>query len=383
MGRSRTENTSSDSLIDPAQGLVLCVLALLLVGLVFVYSASYVWALAEDQISDGQYIFRRQFLYVLVSLLLMVVASHVPVRFWRKGALPLYMISIVLLGLVLVPGIGTEFHGARRWIRMGGIGFQPSELAKLSVILITAWYATGDTRIQTFVYGFLGSVILVCLPAALIMLEPDLGTGVFVWGLGMLVALAGGMRLTYFVPASVVTLPSIAAVLWVHFAHFRERIMVFLNPGSDPLGTGHQIRQSLIALGSGGLFGRGIGRSVQKLFFLPQQKSDFIFSVIGEEVGFLGTSVLVLLFLGIGLFGLQIADEARSRFGRLLAIGITVCVCLQAALNMAVATASMPTKGMPLPFVSFGGSSMVVSALMMGLLIAVHREEHPERNRTR
>jgi cell division protein FtsW len=223
---------------------------------------------------------------------------------------------------------------------------------------------------------------IVALPSALVLIEPDLGTGMFLVGLGFMVALAGGLRLMHLVPTIVAFIPPLMGLFWYRFDHFRERISVFLNPGSDPLGTGHQIRQSLIAIGSGGQYGAGLGLSRQKLFYLPQPNSDFIFSIIAEETGFAGCLLIILLYMGIVWFGFQIARRARDRFGSFVATGITLCITIQALLNIAVATAVFPTKGLPLPLVSKGGSSLVVTVIMVGVLLAIHNSGTDEISKT-
>jgi len=358
-----------------------CVLALAGIGLVMVLSASYFWARRRAGISSATHLFQRQALYVGGSLLIMLITSSIPLRWIKKSVIPLYLGSLALLVLVLLPGVGESFHGSSRWIRLGPIGYQPSELAKISVILSVAYYAWAYPECtRTLFQGYLPLCALIGGPCLLVLLEPDLGTGMFLLGLGLSVGLAGGLRLVHLIPSLLLTLPPTAFLMWARFSHFRQRLLVFLNPGSDPLGTGHQIRQSLIALGSGSTYGVGLGGGRQKLFFLPQQHSDFIFSVIGEEAGFAGALLVILLYMGLAWFGLRIAMNSRDRFGKLAAAGITICISLQAIINMAVATAVFPTKGLPLPLISYGGSSMVTTFFMVGLLLAINGQTASDRN---
>jgi cell division protein FtsW len=369
--------------ISPARGLIGCVLALAAFGLIMLLSTSYFWAARRQGLTNPLLMIQNQTMYLLSSFVLLILVSQVPVRWIKKTTWLAYAAGIVLLTLVFVPGIGVDYHGSHRWIQLAGFTFQPSEFAKLSITLAVSWYAATYTeRIGNFTDGFLMICAIVALPSALVLIEPDLGTGMFLVGLGFMVALAGGLRLMHLVPTIVAFIPPLMGLFWYRFDHFRERISVFLNPGSDPLGTGHQIRQSLIAIGSGGQYGAGLGLSRQKLFYLPQPNSDFIFSIIAEETGFAGCLLIILLYMGIVWFGFQIARRARDRFGSFVATGITLCITIQALLNIAVATAVFPTKGLPLPLVSKGGSSLVVTVIMVGVLLAIHNSGTDEISKT-
>ncbi len=363
----------SRACISPAVGLLTCVVALSAFGLVMLFSSSYFWALQRQGISDPFLLMRNQTLHLLSSFILLLLVSQMPIRWMRQMTWPVYLGTLLLLSLVFVPGIGVDYHGSNRWIVLGGIGMQPSECAKLSVIFAVSWFASGySDHMDTFGAGFLPVTGLIAMPSVLVILEPDLGTGAFLIGLGFMVAIVAGLRLIHLIPSVLAAVPGLLGLFWYRFEHFRERIQVFLNPGSDPLGTGHQIRQSLIAIGSGGTYGVGPGLSEQKLFFLPQPNSDFIFSIIAEETGFAGCVLVIVLYVGVVWFGFQIARGARDRFGRYAAAGITLCISIQAILNIAVATALFPTKGLPLPFISKGGSSIMIMAVMVGILLAVH-----------
>lgn len=359
--------------ISPARGLIGCVLALAAFGLIMLLSTSYFWAARRQGLANPLMMIQNQTMYLLSSFVLLILVSQVPVRWIKKTTWLAYAASIILLSLVFVSGIGVDFHGSNRWVQLAGFTFQPSEFAKLSIILGVAWYAaTYPDRMGNFTNGFLVIGGIVAVQSAMVLVEPDLGTGMFLVGLGFMVALAGGLRLTHFVPSILASIPPLMGLFWYRFDHFQERIEVFMNPGSDPLGTGHQIRQSLIAIGSGGQYGVGLGLSRQKLFYLPQPNSDFIFSIIAEETGFAGSLFIILLYMGIVWFGFQIARRAKDRFGKLVATGITLCISIQALLNIAVATALFPTKGLPLPLVSKGGSSLVITVIMVGILLAIH-----------
>lgn len=336
-------------------------------------STSYFWATRRQGLTNPLLMLQNQTMYLLSSFVLLILISQVPLRWIKKTTWVAYAGSILFLSLVFLSGIGVDYHGSNRWIQLAGFGFQPSELAKMTVILGVSWYAAMyPDRIGNFTDGFLMICGIVALPAGLVLIEPDLGTGMFLVGLGFMVALAAGLRLMHLIPSLLAMIPPLMGLFWYRFDHFRERITVFLEPGTDPLGTGHQIRQSLIAIGSGGQYGVGLGLSRQKLFYLPQPNSDFIFSIIAEETGFAGSLLIILLYMGIVWFGFQIARQAKDRFGSYVATGITLCISIQALLNIAVATAVFPTKGLPLPLVSKGGSSLLMTVLMVGVLLAIH-----------
>lgn len=366
---------------DPStSGLLLLTFCLLGLGLITILSTSYFWTLRNVTATDGSYLFQRQLVFVLFGLFLLWSSQKISIDFFYRWSWWFYWSSLLLLLLVLIPGIGTKEFGARRWIRIGSIGIQPSELAKLSTIFVLARIgAESPKNMRSFYYGFMRSTFIISLPCLLILAEPNLSTAGILGVLGVLVAIAGGVRLLHVLPFTAFAGTLSGMLLWNFHEHFQRRIEVFLDPGQDPLGTEHQLRQSLIALGSGGLTGKGLGQSLQKLFFLPQHHSDFVFAIIGEELGYLGASFTVLLYLLIFVTGLYIAHQSRDIFHKLLALGITLTISLQALLNISVVTGLFPTTGMPLPFISYGGSSLLMSLVMMGLLISISRSNDRSR----
>ncbi|MHC4663809.1 MAG: FtsW/RodA/SpoVE family cell cycle protein [Planctomycetota bacterium] len=321
-----------------AQHALLAIVAVLLaVGIVMIYSAS---APRSIEFSDSTYRLRRQILWALLSVIGMALAWGTDYRQIAGKSKWVIGIAAALLFFVLIPGIGHQVGGARRWFRFSIISFQPSEFAKLAVVLFAAAYASarGD-KLREFRRGFLPAFGLVCLIAFLVLLEPDFGTAVFIGTVGVVVLIVGGIRLLHLLPfagAAGVGALGILLLAPQKFAHVWGRIAVWWDPSRDPLGGAHQLNQSLIALGSGGSFGMGLGQSMQKLFFLPEQHTDYIFAILGEEVGFLGAAAVVVLFMLFVWQGIRIASCARDRLGFLLAFGIVFQIGLQAAMNIAV-----------------------------------------------
>lgn len=342
------------------------------IGIVAIASAKAGTA-TTAAVTDGMGAFLRwEIVLVLIAFAAFLVLVDLDYRHLQTLAPAIYVVTMVLLVLVLVPGIGHEQNGQRRWFRQAGFSLQPSELAKLAVILSVARYASlRGAGLGDFKKGLLPGLALIALPAILIGLEVDLGTSLFVAATGLLVLVVAGGRLTHLLPLAGLGLP---AVLWVGFnrlAHVRTRIEVFLHPEMDPTGKGHQILQSLIAVGNGGVAGLGLGAGRQKRFFLPENRTDFIFSSLAEEVGFVGCLLILALFVLLFIQGMRVAFRARDSFGALVAIGIASVIGIQAAANIAVVTSCVPTKGIALPFISRGGSSLVVMMAMVAILVSI------------
>ena len=317
---------------------------------------------------------KKQMLFLLASLGALAVAYRMPWRWVERSGVVALAVAAAGLVLVLVPGIGTEVNGARRWFRFEGTGVQVSDFAKLALILFLAWHLGRDpARVRSFFRGTLPAVGAVALTAGLVVVEPDFGTALFLAMLGGVLAVAGGIRWIHLAPPFLAGLAGMAFLMWQKFDHVRDRVAVFLDPALDPLGKGHQVRQSLIALGSGGAFGNGLGASRQKLFFLPEDFTDFILALVGEEMGLLGTLLVIGCFLAFAICAFSIARKARSETGYLVALGVGILVGLQGFINIAVVTASAPAKGISLPFVSYGGSSLVIMMTALGLLLNVAR----------
>jgi cell division protein FtsW len=348
-------------------------LLLLSFGLVTLYSASSVLALRQD-LPDTYYVL-RQAAGALVGLAALGACALVPYRIWAHLAWPALVISVLLLLIVILPGteaIAPEIKGARRWLRVAGITIQPSELAKVAVIIWTAAVAVRKTELFRSLSKGLGPFLLVWgILLVLVALEPDLSTAFLIGLLGLTVLFAAGARIAHFAFIGLLTTPFLMGQLAVGFR--ADRIAAFLNPAADPAGAGFQVRQSLVALGSGGLTGVGFGEGRQKFGFLPEAHNDFIFAMVGEEWGFLGVLFLVGLFVSLILVGFRVAGRAPDLFGELLAIGVTSFIALQAVLHMSVGLGLVPPTGLALPLVSYGRSNLIVTLAALGILISVAR----------
>jgi len=347
---------------------VACALALCALGVLMVYSSSSVRAALQEQ--DGTFFLKRQLAWAGIGVLGMLGAMRVPLSFWRAHARPLFLLALLLLVAVLVSG--TRINGARRWFRLGGLSFQPSELAKLAVLVfVSAWLCDARERLADFRRGFLPAAGAVGLLAGLVLVEPDFGTALFLGTLGTALLIVGGIRMKHLCLLALPAVPVLAWAVVERLDVMRERFRIF--GGVD--GAHYQVKQGLVALGSGGLLGRGLGAGTAKLYFLPEGSSDFILPVLGEEMGFAGTFLVVLLYAAFVRAGAQVCLQCvdRDRFAFLLSLGVTLWVGLQAAINIAVVTACAPTKGIALPFVSLGGSGLVVLFTATGLLYAASR----------
>lgn len=365
-----------------ADGSVLTITLLLaLIGLVMVFSASGV--VAGNRFHDPVYYLKRQLAWLAFGLLLLHLASRTDYTVWQRMALPILAATIVLLALVLIPGVGTVVKGARRWLRLGPVSIQPAEMVKLVAVLYLASYLTRkEGRVASFASGFLPPLLVVGLLAGLVVLEPDLGTVVVVGLVTLGLLFLGGARLSHLGYIALAALPAVALLIW-RSPYRMQRLMTFLDPWKDPTGAGFQVNQSFLAFGSGGLLGVGLGEGKQKLFFLPEAHTDFVLALVGEEVGLLGTSFIVLLYAALVVKGFQIANRAREPFGRHLALGITLLIGLQALINAGVVTGMLPTKGLTLPLVSYGGSSLIVSLLAIGILLSISRDRQGGRQMKR
>lgn len=359
--------------------ILIITVTLALVGLVMVFSASAVVAGENKRLHDSWYFLKRQLAWLTFGLVLLHMVSRIDYVWWKRLALPLLGFITVLLVVVLIPSVGVAAKGARRWLHLGPISIQPVEMVKLiAVIYLAAYLAKKEDRLQSFVEGVLPAVAVVGLLSGLVLLEPDLGT-IVVIGLvtaGML--FLGGARVSHLLRLVPVALIAVMVLIWLSPYRW-QRLIAFLNPEKDPTGAGFQIHQSFLAFGRGGLFGVGLGESKQKLFFLPEGHTDFVLALIGEELGLLGTGIIILLFALFTIRGFQIAARARMPFGRYLGIGITTLIGIQALINACVVTGLLPTKGLTLPFVSYGGSSLVMSLVGVGILLNISRDRQAGR----
>ncbi|MDD5108069.1 MAG: putative lipid II flippase FtsW [Candidatus Omnitrophica bacterium] len=344
---------------------------LICIGIVMIYSSSSIYA--WERYGDSFYFLKRHLFFLLAGLLLTFLAMLIDYRVFRKHARLLLWVALGLLVLVLIPGIGREVSGARRWFRFKFISFQPSEFANLALIIYIADFITRKgEKIKLLLEGFIPPICVLGATALLILLQPDLGTVIALGSVVLIMLFVAGTRGSYILSLLLCSLP-VLYVLVFRVAYRRDRILAFLNPWADAKGTGFQTIQSQIAIGSGGLFGRGLGHSQQKLFYLPAAHTDFIFSIIGEELGLIGTLGIIVLFLIFIQQGLKIIKNAQDKFGYFLALGLILIISLKAIVNIGVSCGVFPTKGLPLPFISYGGSSLIFDMVSLGILINIAR----------
>lgn len=356
--------------------LIGAVVALIIVGLVMISSAGVVYS--ETRFGDGYYFFKHQFFYgVLPGFLALYIFQKVDYHFWKKMAVPFFFLSVVGLILVFAPGVGSKIYGASRWLQLGPFSFQPSEMAKLaSILYFSAWLASrGVKKVRDVSEGLLPFLGILGLVSVLIIKQPDTGTmGVIVLTVTAIFFVSGA-RLSHLF--SMGMLGSLGLWMLVKLEPYRfDRILAFMDPGADPQGIGYQITQALLAVGSGGFFGSGLGNSRQKFNYLPEPVGDSIFAVIGEEVGFLGSIAIVCLFVFFAFRGLKVARYAPDIFGRLVAVGITMWVVLQAFINIGANIALIPLTGIPLPFISYGGTSMIFLMSAVGILLNISKQSN-------
>jgi len=356
--------------------LLFIVFALLVFGLVMISSAGV--AYSKTRFDSPYFFFKKQLFGVGVGLILLFIFQKINYHFWKKISLPFFAASLLCLVLVFVEGLGSKIYGASRWLQLGPLSFQPSEMLKLSLIIyLAAWLESRGERIRDFFEGFIPFISIIAIISFLLLKQPDMGT------LGVLILVAISI---YFVSGSRISHIFLmmgggfmALFAMIKFESYRmDRLMVFLHPETDPKGIGYQINQALLALGSGGLLGVGLGHSLQKFNYLPEPVGDSIFAIIGEELGFVGAIALLLLFLFFTLRGLKIAKHAPDVFSRLLAVGIVSWIFFQAFINIAAISGVIPLTGVPLPFISYGGTS--IAFLLTGVGILLNISKHSSAN---
>jgi cell division protein FtsW len=353
--------------------LFFAVASLVAIGLVMIFSASSAVALLEHH--DVAYYVKRQLVWLVVGLVIAYGAYRLDYHHLKRWAPYVLVLAVLGLVAVLVPHVGFSVNGARRWIGASSISFQPSEFAKLAlVIYLAAMLATRGERIVSLVRGLFPLCIPVALMAVLVLKEPDMGTTSLLVMIAFAMFFSAGARITHLFAILLATTPAVIVELLAS-PYQRARIFAFLNPWKDPQNTGFHIVQSLLALGSGGIFGMGLGDSRAKFFYLPEQYTDFIFSILGEELGLIGALAVVILFIVFGYRAIKIAIASPDRFGFFLAIGCCAIVVIQAFVNIGVVTSSWPVTGVPLPFISFGGSSLVVNLIAVALIANVGRAQ--------
>lgn len=345
------------------------VIALITIGLMAVYSSTSV-LMPDGKVGQFHYL-KRQLFTLALGIIVMIAAYKINLQFIRKMAVPLLILSFI--GLLLVfTSMGMSANGARRWLRLLSFSFQPSELAKLAMIVFLAWYMSKEAFKKDSFVWFIIPIGIMVIFQAVFLLQPDFGATVSLAILTISMLLLGGVRLRFIGGMSFAALIAFAALL-ITKPYRVKRFTAFLDPWEDPLGSGFQLIQSYIAFGSGGLMGVGIGESKQKLAFLPEVHTDFIFSMIGEEAGFIAALMVILLFFLLFYRGIVIAGKTKDLFAYFVACGTVMMITIQAIINFSVATGLAPTKGLPLPFISYGGSSLIVSMAAIGLLLNVSR----------
>ena len=358
-----------------------CLLVLLLtaIGLVMLLSASFPSAYYETKNNDPMYYVTRQGVFAIMGVAAMFLISKINYQRFRAFAKPLLFFAIILLALVLVPGVGQTRNNATRWIGVGELfTFQPSEIAKLAVVLyFSDSISKKKDKMRTTRYGILPYLFWMCVMAVLMMLEPHLSGTVLILGTGAALMLVGGIRWAW-VGAAVGFVGGVAALMLTGVIQYgQSRIAMWQNPFIDPRGEGYQLSQSLISIGSGGLLGVGLGKSRQKFLYLPEEHNDFIFAIICEELGLIGAAIIMLLFAALILRGYWIALHTRDRFGCLLVVGVTTLIAMQTFLNIGVVTGLLPTTGISLPFFSYGGTALSIQLAEMGIVLSVSRQMKP------
>ncbi|MGG1367189.1 stage V sporulation protein E [Priestia megaterium] len=351
--------------------LIIVTLSLLTIGLIMVYSASAVWA--TYKFNDSFFFAKRQLLFAGLGVCAMFVIMNIDYWMWRTWAKPIVIICFVMLVLVLIPGVGLVRNGSQSWIGVGAFSIQPSEFMKFAMIIFLSKYLSeNQKKITSFRKGMLPALLLVFLPFGIIMMQPDLGTGTVLVGTCLVMIFVSGAKVSHFAGLGLLGVAGFVGL--VLSAPYRiKRITSFLNPWEDPLGSGFQIIQSLYAIGPGGLLGLGLGQSRQKFFYLPEPQTDFIFAILAEELGFIGGTLVLLLFSLLLWRGIKVALGAPDLYGTFLALGIISMVAIQVMINIGVVTGLMPVTGITLPFLSYGGSSLTLMLAAVGVLLNVSR----------
>ena len=345
------------------------VLLLVGMGIVMVYSASS--ALALKKYGSDYFFLKKQAMFSLIGIMVLVTFSYIPFRLYRVLVYPALAASVVMLAAAAFTSLGVTAGGASRWLQVGPIRFQPSELARMALIVYMAYSMSkkGDL-LRDFYVGFLPHFLVLGLFTVLLLVQPDFGSVVIFACLTWIMLFVGGCRITHLLSVVLVLAPM--AWLFMTQAEYRvRRLMSFLDPWQYPADEGYQIVHSLMAFGTGGITGVGIGKGYQKLFYLPEPHTDFIFSVVGEELGLIGVLIVILLYGIMLMRGLRIARHAQDRFGSFLAMGITVTLGLQVCINMGVALGLLPTKGLTLPFLSYGGTSLLINMAAVGIMMNI------------
>lgn len=358
----------------PDKILLFCIFTLIAFGLIMIASAGV--AYSQARFGDQYYFFKRQLVYgILPGMLIFYFFQKISYTYWKKVAVPFFLVSLVFLVLVFIPDVGLNMYGANRWIQLGPISFQPSEMAKLAVILyLASWMQSkGRRKIEDFFEGFLPFLGILALIAFLLIKQPDMGTLGIISLVMLSIYFSAGAKISHLL--GLIILGMLSTAILIRIESYRlSRFLIFLNPELDPQGIGYQINQALLAIGSGGIFGLGLGHSRQKFNYLPEPVGDSIFAVIGEELGMLGAMALIVIFLLLFFRGIKIAKNAPDDFGKLIGIGISSWIILQTFINISAITSLIPLTGVPLPFISYGGTSLVFLLAGMGILLNISKQ---------
>jgi cell division protein FtsW len=348
-----------------------CILSAL--GFLFVYSSSSVYAFEHYQ--TARYFLYKQLLGFIIGIIGFTTACFIPLRMWYTWAPLLYIGSLIITGLTLISGIGRTLNGSSRWIGYKGLSVQSSETLKIALIIYIASLITKkEHNPPSLVFNFLPCILAIGVPTIILLKQPDFGLAVTLAATASIMMLVAGYQTRYLLYSMLASIPTIVAL--VAFRPYRlKRILIFFNPWQDPQGAGFQIIQSLIAIGSGGLWGTGIAGSKQKFFYLPMQHTDFIFSIIAEEIGFIGSCTIIFLYALMAYCGISIAWHCQSRFAQLVIVGCTTLLSLEALINLAVSTGMAPTKGIGLPFISYGNSALACHITIIGIIYSIARSD--------
>jgi cell division protein FtsW len=349
--------------------LLLVTLILVTIGTAMIYSSSSI--LAQQKFNDGQYFIKKQLIFVVLGLISMVILTKIDYTTWKKAAYPGIILSLIMLVLLFIPDVGLKRGGATRWLNLGLFSFQVSEMVKIAMVVFLAHLLARKAHLlKKFSRGVLIPSAITAVVISLILMEPDFGTAVIIASILILMLCLAGSRMTHLMFLAAAFIP-VGVWLIFHKGYRLARLTVFLDPWKDASNTGFQIIQSLISFGSGGIGGVGIGDGMQKLFYLPEPHTDFILSIIAEESGFIGVSIVIILFSIFVFRGFMIAIKAPDLFGTLLAAGLTMVIAMEAFINIAGVMGLIPLKGLALPFLSYGGSSFVMSMIAIGILLNI------------
>jgi len=364
--------TQSQIIKNDVRIFLVIVIMLATIGCIFIYSSSSIFAL--ERFGTAHYFVIRQMLGVLTGLIGIAVIQFFTAQQIKSASPYLFFGTLFLTSLTLIPYFSRAIHGANRWINLGGITFQPSELLKCAIILYISYLLTKKDWLTSLkLRDYIAPLVVWAISCAIVLKQPDFGLAVTITLTVLSLFFINHMRIKHLLTCLMVIVP--AGIFLILLKAYRlRRILIFLNPWNDPRGAGFQIIQSLIAIGSGGWFGMGIGHSKQKFFYLPMQHTDFIFSVIAEETGFVGASIVVLLYIVFLYFGIRIAMHVQNTYATLVISGITILISFQAIINMAVVSGLMPTKGIGLPFISYGNSSLACNLIMVGIILNCIRD---------